>query len=433
MNLELEGLASNPALPSFLLDRLVHDATLAPDLAARGDLTESHVRTLLSHGSSSVAYVLLSRRTVAPADVPLTDEAVALAVTSHPDADPSVARVLAHHPDESVRAELPEWAASLPQDVIARLAADTPPVVAELLLFHAVPASLASALSDHPSPEVRAALARSPHTPAEVLTSLSPEPLARELASNPATPPSLAADLLPWHASRYYLASRTDLPESAYAALASELEPGILANLAANPAVPVPILRSLAETPTLRGAVLHNPAIPLDLLVELAPVARTGANLVPRIESATPAELESLAGSPVEQVRMMVASVVAGRPGVVLEDLVARHGPWLYPRAAANPLCTPELLHHMASHADSAATYRAVARHPAAAGETLLLCLGDARARHFAAAHPNLPEGTIMELLGSEFTAGAAAANPSLPLYAMEHLVGGGGYTVLIG
>ncbi|MGI5506667.1 hypothetical protein [Lentzea sp. CA-135723] len=398
MNLELEGLASNPALPSFLLDRLVHHASLAPDLAARPDLTRSHVRTLLGHGSSSVVHVLLSRGAVAPADVPLTDEAVALAVTSHPDADPAVARVLAHHPDESVRADLLEQAAFLAPDVIALLAADT-------------------------STEVRSALARSPHTPEAVLTSLSSESLARELASNPATPPAVAADLLRWHASRYYLAARTDLPAAVYVELAEELEPGILANLAANPSVPAPVLRSLAETPALHGAVLRNPAIPLDLLVELAPTARTGP--VPRIESASAGELASLAESPVEQVRMMVAAVVAGRPDAVLEDLVARHGPWLYPWVAANPLCTTELLHHMASHGGSPATYRAVAQHPAAAGETLLLCMEDAQARHFAAAHPNLPVGTIVELLASEFTARAAAANPSLPVHVMERLADG--------
>jgi hypothetical protein len=72
-------------------------------------------------------------------------------------------------------------------------------------------------------------------------------------------------------------------------------------------------------------------------------------------------------------------------------------------------------------------TCRAVARHPHASGETLVLCLEDAQARHFAAAHPHLPVPVIEELLGSEFTAGAAAANPSLPVRVMEELVDGSG------
>ncbi|WP_394617554.1 hypothetical protein JNUCC0626_00115 [Lentzea sp. JNUCC 0626] len=394
MNAELEGLASNPALPTFLLDRLVHDPSLASDLADRTDLTPAHVRTLLSHGNSSATYALLRGGLVAPADVPLVNESVALAVTSHPDADPAVARVLAHHPDATVRAELPEWAASLPPDVIELLAADaSADVVAELVLFHTTP------LRDHHDPEVRSALARSPHTPADVLTSLSSESLARELASNPATPAAVAADLMRWHACRYYLAERTDLPSALYEQLAVELEPGILAQLASNPAVPVAVLRSLAVTRPLRRAVLRNPAVPLDLLVEL--------------ESASGAEL-------------MVASVAAAQADAAgLEELVARHSSGLHPRIAANPLCTKELLHRMAL-GGSVKTLRVVARHPAATGETLLLCLEDARARHHAAAHPNLPVDKIVELLASESTARSAAANPSLPLFVMERIALGG-------
>ena len=53
----------------------------------------------------------------------------------------------------------------------------------------------------------------------------------------------------------------------------------------------------------------------------------------------------------------------------------------------------------------------------------MLLCLGDAQARHLAACHPNLPVETILELLGSEFTARPAAANPSLPVHVMEELL----------
>ncbi|GLY51018.1 hypothetical protein [Lentzea sp. NBRC 102530] len=426
MNAELEGLATNPALPAFLLDRLVHDPSLASELAGRTDLTPARVRTLLSHGDSSATHGLLRAGLAAPADVPLLNESVALVVTSHPDADPGVARVLAHHPDATVRAELPEWAFALPPDVIDLLAADpSPDVVSELVLFHTTP------LRDHSSPEVRSALARSQHTPADVLASLSAESLARELASNPATPAAVAADLMRWPACRYYLAERTDLPAALYEQLALELEPGVLSNLASNPAVPVHVLRSLAVTTPLRRAVLHNPAIPLDLLVELAPVARTGAKLVPRVESASAAELSALGSSPVEQVRKMVASVAATRADAAGLEELARLGSWLHPRIASNPLCTPELLHRMAS-GGSAKTLRAVAQHPAASGETLLLCLEDARARYLAAAHPNLPVDSIVELLASEFTAGAAASNPSLPVPVMEHLADGGGYAILV-
>lgn len=451
VNAVLEGLASNPALPATLLDRLVTHPELAPDLAQRADLSPAHVRALLAYGDSTTVYTLLDKGLVHPADIPITNESVALVVTGSPDADPALARALAFHPDPALRARLPEWACPLPADVVDLLVRDPDPsVVAELVLFQPLPLASAVSLSSHPSLDVRRALASSPHTPPSVLTSLSSsDAFVRELAANPATPASVAADLLRHHASRYFLAERADLPPGVYEQLASELEPGILSRLAANPAVPVPVLRQLTATRALRLALLRNPAIPLDLLVELAPTARIGPDPLPRIASASVAELRELASSRVAQVRMLVAArpdlpadlfaglvpdpdagvaaAVAVHPLVTvaqLWELVERHGPRLYPRVARNPLCPPELLHHMASRAGSVEkTYRAVARHPAAWGETLLLCLEDAQARHLAAAHPHLPVPAIVELLGSEFTAGAAAANPALPVHVMEDLV----------
>ncbi|MDX3663489.1 hypothetical protein PV646_39915 [Streptomyces sp. ID05-26A] len=448
MNAVLEGLASNPALPGFLLDRLVTSAELAPVLADRNDLTPQHVRAVLAHGDSLAVHTLLEKELARPEDVPIANESVALVLTGRADADPALARALAFHPDPSVRANLPEWACALPTDVIALLARDpSPSVVAELVLFHELPLPLASTVSRHPDPVVRRAVASSPHTPASVLATLDRGELARELAANPTTPAALAADLLPHHASRYFLAERVDLPSGVYEQLASELEPGILSQLAANPAVPVPVLRQLSGTRALRPVVLRNPSIPLDLLTELAPAARIGPDPVPRIASASATELRDLAASPVAQVRLMVASrtdlpadlfarlvtdadhgvAAAAAPRATaaeLWELVSRHGVPVFAGVARNPSCPPELLHHMALRAESTGKVRrAVAGHAAARGETLLLCLGDARARHLAAAHPHLPVGTILELLGSEFTAGAAAANPSLPVRVMEDLV----------
>jgi hypothetical protein len=446
VNAALEGLASNPALPCFLLDRLTAMPSLASELANRTDLSPQHVRTLLSHNDPSVVYTLLQKETVHPADVPFTTEQIALVLAGHPRADPSLVRALAFHPDPAVRASLPERVRSLPEDVIERLAADDPRVAAELAASHALPRAVAESLSRHPSVDVRRALAAGPHTPASVLVSLSSEDaLARELASNPATPPLIAADLVRHHASRYFLASRPDLPAEVYEVLASEFEPGILAELASNPAVPPHVLRQLTDTRALRHALLRNPVIPLDLLLELAPVA--GFDPVPRIASASVPELREMAASPVAQVRMMVAArpdlpadlfavLVADADVVVaaaacpratvaqLWDVVSRHGPRSFGRVALNPLCPPELLHHMALRGCPAGeTCRAIARHPASPGETLVLCLEDARARYLAAAHPNLPADEIVRLLGSEFTARAAASNPSLPVRVMERLV----------
>lgn len=345
VNAVLEGLASNPALPAHLLDRLVTVPSLGWTLSTRPDLRADHVRALLALDDASVVAELLSQGRVSPSDVHSSNPDVLLAVTTHPDCDPALVRSLAMHP--TARLRLPAVAWSLPPDVLEFLAGD-PSVAAEVALHHALPPSLADSLSRHPSFEVREAVASSPHTPAAVLTRLSAEDaLARSLARNPATPAAVAAGLVRHHAARFFLASRPDLPPEVYEQLASEIEPGILRELAANTAVPAEVARSLAGTRAPR----------------------------------TP-------------------------PQVVLD-----------------PSCPPESLHRMALQAGTPETCRAIARHPAARGETLVLCLEDAQARHFAAGHPNLPVEKIVELLGSEFTAGPAASNPSLPVAVMEELV----------
>jgi hypothetical protein len=361
-----------------------------------------------------------------------------------------VARSLAADPDESIRLALPEQASALPADVIEHLAHDPDDrVVAELVTRHALPSALAEPLSRHPSPEVRRALAATPHTPPRVLARLRDFP--RELAQNPATPAVIAAGLANHHAARYWLAARTDLPGEVYAELAADVEPGVLARLAGNPAVPADVLRTLLPSRAAQRPLVRNPALPLDLLLDLLleVAARVEPEPVPRVASASESELRALAASDIAPARMLVAlradlpldlfqqlvldrdpgvaAAVVTNPLVTVDQLwwlVERHGARLYPRAALNPLCPSELLHHMALRAGGVGeTYRAIARHSRVRGETLVLCLGDAQARHLAAGRPALPVPVIVELLGSEFTAGPAAANPSLPVTVMEELL----------
>lgn len=441
----LSHLARNPALPSALVDRMIGlaDAMVCLEIAGRDDLTPEQVRSLLALDDSTVVSVLLEKGRVEPADVSLANPSVALVVAGRPDADPAVVRALAAHPDSEVRARLPEWAAALPPDVIDLLAHDPDDeVVAELVIFHALPSDLAAALSGHPSFAVRRALAVSKHTPPQVLTALSAEAdddMAYALACNPATPAATAASLMAHPSAHNALARRTDLPAAVYEQLADD--PRVGHWLATNPAVPLPLLRKFATSP-----VLHNPSIPLDLLVELAGTTRIGPTLLPRIKSASTAELRELASSTTMQARMLVAEredlpadlfaqlLADPDPGVAkavvthpsltaeqLRELVERHGPRLYPRAARNPVCPPELLHQMAWNAASVQkAYREIAQHPNASAETLLLCLQDREARRFAAEHPNLPPDKIVELLTHEES---AASNPSLPVRAMTDLL----------
>ena len=182
---------------------------------------------------------------------------------------------------------------------------------------------------------------------------------------------------------------------------------------------------------TVLDGLAENPSLPPHLLDRLIALADGVTCLeLARRTDLSPAQVQALlARDDPAVVSALLASgraeEVVTRPQVTeaqLWELAEQHARW--PEVARNPQCPPDLLHHMASQAGTdVETYRAIARHPRARGETLLLCLGDAQARHLAACHPNLPVDTILELLDSEFTARPAAANPSLPVEVMERLL----------
>jgi len=274
------------------------------------------------------------------------------------------------------------------------------------------------------------------------------------LAGNPATPAEVLARLVAHPAEwvRWQLVHRQDLPEWAYERLATDAMPGIRWDTAANPAVPAWLQRRMAADDTSREMhrrLAQNPAIPLDLLVSIAGTVRIGPTKVPRIANATDDELRQLATSRIMQVRMLVAEreelpddlitllvddhdpgvakSIVTNPALTAEqmwDLVTRHGSRLYPRAARNPHCPPDLMRHIARNAQSVQkAYRVIARHPRAEADMLLLCLRDPDARRHVARHPNLPAATIVELLADPHTAEAAAANPALPAAVMAELL----------
>ncbi|MET9630074.1 hypothetical protein ABZX92_21665 [Lentzea sp. NPDC006480] len=253
------------------------------------------------------------------------------------------------------------------------------------------------------------------------------------LASNPALPASLVSRLigLADGVLALTLARRSDLSAADVQALLARDDPDVVAALlesgwVAPSSVPV-------TDPRIALVVAEHPDAPLDLVRSLAahpdPVVR--ARLA-RLAHRLPADVAALlARDPDERV---VASVVGrARPSARVEPLpslsaaqirsLVSQGPHAFLTAARSPECPPELLHLMAERSEEVELHRAIARHPRASGETLLLCLGDAQARHLAAAHPHLPVPMILKLLGSEFTAGPAASNPSLPVAVMEELL----------
>lgn len=269
---------------------------------------------------------------------------------------------------------------------------------------------------------------------------------ALQQASDPATPPDVVAELVRDQSVRHVVARRADLPQWAFELLAKDLTARRV--IAQNPAVPEIVLRELVAKSDreTRRIIVQNPSIPLDLLIELAPLARTFT--LPRVASASVAELRTLASSRLMQVRRLAAyrhdlpadvlTILLGDPepevraGVAanpalsasqLEDLAAHGDPRILARIAQNPHCTPELLHRLAR--TGGRTLREIVKHPHASAETLLLCLRDKEARRLAASRPDLPVPALVELLSDPYAAFDAAANPVLPVSEMEKLLTG--------
>lgn len=487
----LVGLAVNQALPSDLLDLFVRraDPRLCELLTHRDDLTRDHRSLLAARGGSDVAVRLARCGLLDPGDIELDDVAVLLALLDEGNGRPEWARRLARHPDPEVRARL-AGVGDLPSDVVTLLAADPDVgVVAELALFASVDSTLAADLAAHPHTAVRRGLAANERTPPVVLAALAADggqpPAARCFAcqgapgerydvwcddgghqgaifdiqhavvGNPATPADAAAGLAthPSMAVRWTLAGRTDLPAYAQGGLANDPIPGVRADLAQNPAIGEDLIRAMAADRTydVQRRLAHHPRVPLDVLTHLAAVAKIGPTLLPRIASATPEELDQLAGSTVAAVRMLVArrpdlpppmlaalatdtdakvvAAVADNPALTdaqLRAMVDRHGTRVSSRVARNPSCPPELLEHLAVQAGEVRRiYREVARQPRATTSTLARCLADERARPVAARHPALDPDTLVALLDDPDpdVVEAAASNPSLPRPAMQRLL----------
>ncbi|WP_432930694.1 hypothetical protein ACQPZZ_09105 [Microbispora sp. CA-135349] len=413
---------------------------------------------------------------------------------------PEWARLFAADPDADRRERLAACP-GLPPDVAETLAADTEiRVVVELALW--TTSDMAARLAEHPHAEVRRAVAANEATPPAVLAALltgEGMPPARrclvcdrketpfvhdpycskpdcelhprascdgthestvhdtqqQALRNPATPAGavvgFADDSSPL--LRWALAERTDLPPEVYERLAGSPEPGIRGTLAENPAIGDRLIRMLAADPghDVQRRLAHNPRVPLDVLTTLAETIRVGPTLLPRIATASPAEIEELAASRNPAARMLVAErrdlppeirdalaadadarvlkSIAPHPGLSearLRAMVDRHGVRVLARVAMNPDASPALLEDLVRHRPPVRkVFREVACHPNATARALSACLQDPEARPVAAGHPALPPEVVVELLADDNwqVVEAAAANPSLPLTVMSALV----------
>jgi hypothetical protein len=245
-----------------------------------------------------------------------------------------VAWSLARHPDPVVRFELAACH-PLPPEIVDVLAHDEDvEVVAAVAASQELPSAMAAEFATHPAPEVRRSLLFNVHIEQPAPTRDMAADLAVLAARNPKTP---HAEVLAEHATAFVreeVARRPDLPPEVCERLAADEEPGVRAAAAGNAATPAATLRGLAEG-TERAVLwelVHNPAIPLDLLIELAPRARVAPVAPPRVTNASDAELRVLAAHPAMQVRKLVAERPNLPPDVVAA-LVADPDPVVAKRA----------------------------------------------------------------------------------------------------
>ncbi|MCN9243364.1 DUF2336 domain-containing protein [Streptomyces sp. RY43-2] len=513
MNHVLLGLAANAALPAESVDRLIAiadaDVTgfgdigdLAGELAGRTDLSHEQAVALVSRAEECAARLARAGRLTAVDIDPVAQPRAALALLYEGVGSPEWARLLAADPVVERREELAACP-DLPPDVVRTLAADSDVrVVVELALWAAP--EVTGRLAEHPHAEVRRAVAVNEATPPAVLAALvtgeglpparrclvcdreetpfvhdphcprldcelppgascdgshesTLHALQQAALRNPATPADAVVDFVghPSMLLRWALAARPGLPPEVYGQLAADPVPGVRADLAENPAIGDALIRGLAEdrSSDVRRGVAFNPRVPLDVLIRLAATTKIGDVLVPRIASASPAEVEELARSAHPAARMLlaqrrdlprevrdalvhdrdakVARSIAAHPGLSegqLRTLVDRHGARVLAKVAANPDASPALLDDLARHEPPVPrALREIARHRHATAPALVVCLTDDRARPVAAGHPALPPPVIVELLADQDwqVVQAAAANPSLPPAVMSDLLRG--------
>ncbi|MDX3457352.1 hypothetical protein PV396_36270 [Streptomyces sp. ME02-8801-2C] len=273
---------------------------------------------------------------------------------------------------------------------------------------------------------------------------------------NPATPTEAAAAFVdhPSKDLRTALAQRPDLSPELGRQLAADPHPAVRAGLAENPATDDALMRALAddEDDDVRRHLALNPNVPLDVLVRLAATKKFRADAPPpRIAAASPAEVDELARSKDSTVRMLLAlrqdlpvairdalatdpdakvlKTIAPHPGLSeaqLRAMVEGHGVRVLAKVATNPDAPGALLEDLTRHRPPVQkAFREIARHPNATPQALLTCLADHRARPIAAGHPALPPQAIVELLADDdgAVARSAAGNPSLPGAVMRNLV----------
>ncbi|WP_329121331.1 Mucin-2 [Streptomyces sp. NBC_01353] len=364
----LSGVASNPALPTWLLLRLLaHDENGGdgpPRLAVhRAGLTESAVAVILAH--------------------PNPDARIDFAMSTK--AEPEQRARLADDPSAKVRAALaygPEWrkprtkVAPLPDAVCARLLDDHEPSVREALLDspHLTP-SFAASLATHHDPAARRRAVRAwdalpPERRAALSADADPEVRRDATLRECARDARLTAELLRDPAS---------VPEA--------LRRGLLGRADAE--------RFVAERTHL-VALAENPSLPADLVDRLALDPDDGVRLAVSLRPELSEARRMAVDFPVEQFDR--GDVEWVRDGLADPDVLRRAAtsahPLLRRAAAMSPCLPPELLRLLAEDEDFIVHTHLALHHPDAPVEVLMHVysrLGGTFSAWMATTHPRFP------------------------------------------
>ncbi|GIE74678.1 hypothetical protein Aph02nite_06280 [Actinoplanes philippinensis] len=397
MSNPLRGLARNPALPPAALLRLAGDDRVSRwDLAARRAWTDEAFDALAAHPDPEVREALAqSPGATGDQRARLADDLSIRVVQAVLEGPPTrwagplpdwVYHRLAGHPEPLVR-DLLTFLPGTPRDVVARLARDEQPGIADA----------ARALLDRKSYE--------------------PPTLGRDEAVR------FAADPADWNRER--AAADPALPTEWIAVLAADPSPRVRLAVSARPelteaqraAIDHPVTPADA-VPPLEWVLASGPA-ELDRCVRSAhPLLRRSAACHPDL----PADLLAvLTADPDPAVRALLCAHQAHAPGeLVLESYLAtgdedllRHP--AFPRTGLARLAD-----------DPAPPPRALVALDPDASPALIERLShdpSGRVRSAMAADPRLPRPRLLELLADERTAEAAAANPALPAPVITRLL----------
>ena len=295
--------------------------------------------------------------------------------------------------------------------------------------------SLLQRLVFDPDPHVRAAVAEQPRCPHPALRALASDPekaVRGSVAANPACPSDMLTVLAASEDTvvRGAAATNPRCPPGQLAVLIVDDSDYVRSGAAANPACPSDMLERFAAENSLaaaRRAAAVNPSSPARLLERLAahPGRRTAWTVLEAV-AANPncsvGVLKALTGIPVNPGEQQAENPARVRDN--LDDCAVYTGAAIRAAAAANPSCTPQMLHKISETSTDPDVLAAVVANPSTPAETFESLVADGRhsmrphrLRAAAAANPSCPPHVLQHFAEDpeDTVRAAAAANPDCP------------------